>query len=79
MKLPLGTSVIFTGEIKMLDPGTVGIIYSILSDGYVIIYPQNSGYETDDKGNWKPIKKAPNKIYAHSCKFDEVILADEKE
>ena len=68
----IGINVIFTGKMKMLDEGTIGVLDKVHDDWCVIIYPQNSAYEDDGKGGWKPRKNAPNKIYAHSCKLTEI-------
>ena len=75
----IGSEVIFTGDNNLLDKNSVGILDSVHpSNEYnpeswcVIIYPQNSAYDYDDKGGWKPKKKAPNKIYSHSVKLSEI-------
>lgn len=70
----IGEKVIFTGKIKKLDYGSIGILKKVYDNWAVIVYPQNSGYEDNGKGGWKPIKKSPNKVYAHSCKLTEIKL-----
>jgi len=72
LKRKIGASVIYTGSLKMLDAGTIGRLESVHSDFCVIIYPQNSSYQNDDVGGWRPIKGSPNQIYCHSVKFNEV-------
>ena len=69
----IGTNVIFTGKLVMLDEGTVGILKSVYDDWCVVIYPQNASYEDNGKGGWKPVKNATNKIYAHSCLLSEIM------
>jgi len=71
-KTRIGKSVMFTGELKALDPGTVGVLDKVHDDWCVIVYPQNSAYEDDGKGGFKPRKGAPNKVYSHSCKLTEI-------
>jgi hypothetical protein len=73
--LAINTPVIFTGSLKGLNSGTVGLITSLHSDWCVITYPQNSAYEYDGKNGWKQINGAPNKVYSHSCKLTEVQCA----
>jgi hypothetical protein len=68
----IGKSCIYLKDLKMLDKNTIGIIDKVYNDWCVIIYPQNSSYEYDEKGGWKPIKNAPNQVYAHSAKFTEI-------
>jgi hypothetical protein len=75
MEFKEGMKVIFTGKLKMLDEGTVGIITKLYSDWCSIAYPQNLSFEEDGKGGWKPIKGAPNKVYAHSVKLTEIKFA----
>ena len=75
MEFKEGMKVIFIGEMKALDKGTVGILDKLHPDWCVIVYPQNSAYEDDGKGGWKPIKGAPNKMYAHSAKLTEIKCA----
>jgi len=41
----------------------------------VIVYPQNSAFEDDGKGGWKPKKGVPNKIYCHSVSLKEIKLS----
>ena len=69
------TKVIYTGTMKMLDEGTVGVIDKIHDDWCVIVYPQHQAFEKDGKGGWKPIKGAPNKVYAHSAKLTDIKCA----
>jgi hypothetical protein len=71
-KEKLNTNVVFTGELLMLDKGTVGVLHKVYPDWAMIHYPQNIGYEPDGKGGWKPIKGAPNQVSYHSCKLDEI-------
>lgn len=71
-ELKEGAEVIYTGTLKGLNKGEVGVISSIKSGFCFIIYPQNSAYKYNDDGTWEPIKGAPNKIYAHSAKLNEV-------
>lgn len=75
MELQEGMEVIFTGEMKALDKGTIGVLDKLYSDWCVIVYPHNSAYEEDGKGGWKPKKGAPNKVHAHSAKLTEVKCA----
>lgn len=75
MGLDIDMPVIFTGNLKGLDSGTVGLITSLHPDWCVITYPQNSAYEPDGKSGWKQIKGAPNKVYSHSAKLTEVKCA----
>lgn len=75
MEFKEGMKVIFTGKLKMLDEGSVGIISKLYPDWCSIVYPQNAAYEDDGKGGWKPIKNAPNQVYAHSAKLTEIKCA----
>lgn len=68
----VGTEVIFTGEIKCLIKGTVGILTSVYPTWCTIVYPQNSAYEDLPNGGWKPKKNFPNLVYAHSAKLDQI-------
>jgi hypothetical protein len=72
MKYEIGSKVIYTGKLRMLTKGTVGVLDAVYDDWCVIVYPQNSAYENDGKGGFKPIKNAPNQIYSHSCKLTEI-------
>lgn len=72
----LKSNVIFTGKLKMLDEGTIGILDKVVNDWCVIVYPQHSSYEEDEKGGFKSIKNAPNKVYSHSCKLTEIKFID---
>ena len=71
-KNQIGSKVIFLGKLKMLDEGSIGILNNVYGDYCTIIYPQNQAYEDDGKGGYKLIKNAPNKIYAHSAKLNEI-------
>ena len=71
-KEKIGTNVIFTGKLLALDEGTIGVLKSVHEDWCVIVYPQHQAYEDDGKGGFKPIKGAPNKVYAHSAKLTEI-------
>ena len=75
-KMKKGDKVIYLVKLQMLDEGTIGVVSEIYNDWCSIVYPQNSSYDYDDKGNWKPKKNAPNKIYAHSAKLCEVKLVE---
>lgn len=68
----IGTEVIFTGKLKMLDEGSVGILDKVFDDWCSIVYPQNASYEEDGKGGWKPIKGKRVQVYAHSAKLTEI-------
>jgi len=52
-----GDKVIFTGTLKALDPGTIGVIDGIRGDWAVIAYPQNFG---------------TNKVSYHSAKLGDL-------
>ena len=67
-----GSKVIYKGKLKMLNKGTIGVIGEMYSDWCVIVYPQNVAYEDNCKNGWKPIKGAPNQVYAHSAKLVDV-------
>lgn len=70
----IGCVVVFTGNIKMLNEETPGILKSIYGDFCVIVYPQNEAYEYTEDGGWKPKKGSPNQIYSHGCKLTEIKL-----
>ena len=70
----IGKEVVFTGKIKMLDEGSIGILSSVFDDKCSIIYPQNYAYEADDNGGWKLKKNAPNKVSSHSALLTEIKL-----
>lgn len=70
----IGCQVVYLGKLKMLDAGSVGVLKSVFDDCCTIVYPQNAAYEDDGKGGFKPIKNAPNQVYAHSAKLNEIKL-----
>ena len=70
----VGSEVVFTGQIKMLNENTTGILSFVCEKFCTVVYPQNSSYEDDGNGGWKVKNGAPNQVYAHSAKLDEIKL-----
>lgn len=72
----IGDKVTYNKNLKSLDYDSVGIITYISKDytWVTIKYPQNSAYDDDDKGGWKPRKNAPNKVFAHSANIEDITI-----
>ncbi len=70
----IGSKVIFTGSLKMLDKGMIGFLTGISGSLGFINYPQNACFEQDKNGDYVPIKGKSPKVYAHSAKLTEIIL-----
>ncbi len=72
----IGDKVIFTGDLKFLPNGCIGVIGAVCPTWATIYYPQHQSFQEDGNGGWKPIKGIPNAVFAHSAKLSEIILAD---